>query len=700
MYGAASPMLQNQSSSQHSQNQRPDITHAWNDIKQPVLRGKNKNIPRYLRPLSRAEIVASIEASKKRHAEQKAQGLIPDNQQVFVRVRPSQKSLWGSFKEGVTYMANSLNEGVRQMDFLPSPPFSMAYGMPSSEKRMTSTEGEALEKSLLAMYEKLEKVDHFVDDLRASISSLRMEIEESRKKPPTPAPTPTPTPTSNNTTLTLPPGSLSYEQFQRHAESLGFEVEIWNPVAHDVCDNSCNVMTKAWNGPSNTAVSIDGMPIISSRADPDKMFLLMQAFVRPHDQIITTDEQFKLKEECLNLVNSENCIIPKVCNDLRDHNFGLVALIRQTIGEEKTRVFVDLNKDEQNFVIENLKNSWFLPRQLYHQKRVPHIQVNYVGQKMMAANVTNSVSHNMINMTDNTITTLDFKRYIEEIGLRSRVSNLHSGRARYCDDAFDIRNTRLNDVLIVLSRGDAQSSLLIMQKFIRPGDVIFTTNNDFGKIKKCLNLTEEADCIDQSGYCDSRKLYRAVETPYESDQRWADIAKAWATKISSIMEAAPGQRIFMDLAVDEHKALMRVIDNKRFGASMKFILAAKNTDLWEPDVTYPKIPSSVPFCNTALPNSIPTPIPTPTAKATDQKPATSEHFEATVGGVFGGLVIIASGLLGMHYYIKRKQNEKDTGNQDTNEPSRVVVDDGEEYEMQSQGRNTNDAIEDDKDNKA
>lgn len=114
--------------------------------------------------------MASIEASKKRHAEQKAQGLIPDNQQVFVRVRPSQKSLWGSFKEGVTYMANSLNEGVRQMDFLPSLPFSMAYGMPSSEKRITSSEDEALEKALSAMYGKLEEADHFVDELKDYVS--------------------------------------------------------------------------------------------------------------------------------------------------------------------------------------------------------------------------------------------------------------------------------------------------------------------------------------------------------------------------------------------------------------------------------------------------------------------------------------------------------------------------------------------------
>lgn len=695
MYGAASPMLQNQSSSQHSQNQRPDITHAWNDIKQPVLRGKNKNIPRYLRPLSRAEIVASIEASKKRHAEQKAQGLIPDNQQVFVRVRPSQKSLWGSFKEGVTYMANSLNEGVRQMDFLPSLPFSMAYGMPSSEKRITSSEDEALEKALSAMYGKLEEADHFVDELKVSISSLRMQIEESRKKPPAlvPVPSPTSASASNNTTLTLPTGSLSYEQFRQYAESLGFEVAIWNPESRDVCDNSCNVMTKAWNGPSNTAVSIDSMPIISSRGNPDKMFLLMQAFVRPQDQIITTDEQFKLKEECLNLVNSENCIIPKVCNDLRDHNFGLVALIRQTIGEEKTRVFVDLNEDEQNFVIENLKNSWFLPGQLYHQKRVPHIQVNYVGQKMMAANVTNSVSHNMINMTDNTITTLDFKRYIEEIGLRSRVSNLHSGRARYCDDAFDVRNTRLNDVLIVLSRGDAQSSLLIMQTFIRPGDVIITTNSDFGKAKSCLDLVEEADCIDQSVYCDSSVDFGKFRT---NEKRWANVAKTWETKINSIRQSGPNRRIFMDLSVDEHKALMRVIDGAksgRRGPTMKFVLAAKEADLFEPSGDYVSIPSDVPSCESTTTNTAPTHA---SAGQTTKQPAARSNAEAiTIGAILGVLGITAFATGGLYWYIKRNQGERESADN----PSRVVVEnDDEQYEMQIPTI-YNDRVEDDDDNR-
>lgn len=697
MYGAP-PILQNHSTSQHSQPQRPDITHAWNEVRQPVLRGKKNSNPRYLRPLSRAEIVASVEASKKRYAEQKVQGLIPDNQQVFVRVRPSQKSLWGSFKEGVTYMANSLNEGVRQMDFLPSLPFSMAYGMPSSEKRITSSEDEALEKALSAMYGKLEEADHFVDELKVSISSLRMQIEESRKKPPALVPVPVPSPTSasasNNTTLTLPTGSLSYEQFRQYAESLGFEVEIWNPESHDVCDNSCNVMTEAWNGPSNTAVSIDGMPIISSRGNPDKMFLLMQAFVRPHDQIITTDEQFKQKEECLNLVNPENCIISKFCNDLSDYNAELLKLIRQKIGKEKTRVFVDLNEDEQRVVIGNLKNSWFVPYDEYHQKRIPHIKVNYGGQKMMPTNFTNSVSRNTTNMTDDTITTLDFKRYIEAIGLRIRVSAWRSFYAGKCDDTFDVRNTRLNDVLIVLSRGDAQSSLLIMQTFIRPGDVIITTNSDFGKVKSCLDLVEEADCIDQSVYCDSSVEMGKFST---NEKRWANVAKTWETKINSIRQSEPNRRIFMDLSVDEHKALMRVIDGAKSGwrgPTMKFVLAAKEADLFEPYGDYVSIPSDVPSCESTTVSTAPTA--TSAGTKTSQPAARSNEDATIIGAVLGGLGASAFITGALYWYSKRNQGEKESADN----PSGVVVEnDGEQYEMQKPAIN-DDRVDNDNDNRA
>ncbi len=696
MYGAP-PMLQNHSTSQHSQSQRPDITHAWNEVKQPVLRGKKNSNPRYLRPLSRAEIVASIEASKKRHAEQKAQGLVPDNQQVFVRVRPSQKSLWGSFKEGVTYMANSLNEGVRQMDFLPSLPFSMAYGMPSSEKRITSSEDEALEKALSAMYGKLEEADHFVDELKVSISSLRMQIEESRKKPPALVPVPVPSPTSasasNNTTLTLPTGSLSYEQFRQYAESLGFEVEIWNPESHDVCDNSCNVMTEAWNGPSNTAVNIDGMPIISSRGNPDKMFLLMQAFVRPHDQIITTDEQFKQKEECLNLVQPSNCIISEFCNDLYHYKINLANLIRDKIKEGKIRIFIDLNEDEQNFIIKNLKNTWKRPYEEI-EPRIPHIKISYPGQKMMPTNFTHLVSRNMINMTDDTVTTLDFKRYVEALGLSSRVSNLHRTNWQECDDTFDVRNTRLNDVLIVLSRGDAQSSLLIMQTFIRPGDVIITTNSDFGKAKSCLDLVAEADCIDQSVYCDS-----SVEMGkfWTNEKRWANVARTWETKINSIRQSEPNRRIFMDLSVDEHKALMRVIDGAKSGwrgPTMKFVLAAKEADLFEPSGDYVSIPGDVPSCESTTMSTAPTP--TSAGTKTSQPAVQSNEAAKTIGAVLGGLGASAFITGALYWYFKRNQGEKESADN----PSGVVVEnDGEQYELQKSAVYDN-RVENDNDNRA
>lgn len=690
MYAAPYPMLQNQTTSQHSQSQRPDITHAWNDVKQPVIKSKNNSCNRYLRPLSREDVVASINATKKRYADQKAQGLTPDNHQVFVRVRSPEKSLWGSLKEGVTYMATRLNEGVRQLDFLPDLPFSMAYGMPSSEKRGASSDDEAMKQALVSVYEKLERADYLVKDLRDSIVNLRKQIDDARNKPPVPAPTCTSP--SDNATTTLPAGVVSYEHFRKHAESLGFQVEIWNPVSHDVCDTTCNLLTPAWTGPSNTIVSIDGLPIILNRNQPDKMFLLLQEFVRPNDQIITTDERFGLNEECLNLVKAKNCVsVTRICSNMFPDT---IQPVRSQIGTKNTRVFVDFNEREQNSLIENFIN---------RKNAVPFIRVKYVGSNDNAANTTHSLALNKLDLADDAVTFLEFLQYAETLGMKSDLSYaafFFDPRNVACRDTFNIRTTLLHEVPIIVSRLDPEKSLNILKAFVRPGDVIITTNSDFSTISKCLGLVQESACITQSSYCAS---IQSADNIQNTKEAWLNIATGWAKTIKTAMEAEPRRRIFIDLGQREQRVLMsayvRGTSNSDFSWMQMAAVAPDGLGgygIFIPERDGPSCPiqpqSQTPVPSTPSEGTAPNPVSTEqtTPKASD----VSGDLAVTLGAVLGTLAIISSAAGGIYWYTKKGQGEEQKG-----DLSKVVVEDDDgQYEMRSQ-KNQDDRVENDEDNR-
>ena len=607
--------------------QGPDITHAWVDMKPPVCHAKRRDqTTRYLTPLTREEIVASIHATKAKHQRQKEQGLVPDKQLVLVRTRPSQ-SVWGAIKDGVWNMASGLNDALKGFDLLPHFPFAMANGMPTGGQRIAAPANEPLEQALAAMYAKLEAADQYIHDLRDSISSLKTRVEDARNGLPTSTPTP-----SSGPTDAAQPGT--YEGFRRHAESLGFEVELWNPVSHDVCDTSCNRITDAWTGPSIPVISLDGLPVICDRNNTDMTFLLMQEALGPDGRIITTDDQFGQKEECLNLAGPEDCIhVPRNCSRTNYYLPMLANAVRAGI-KNSPRTFIDLDQREQDYVIADLRNP---------AAAVPHIRVSYRGA---AANTTSPGANNLVDPTNDSVTILEFLRYAEALGLEARFRRRNLTPTE-CGDTFDVRNTRLNGIPIILSRGDPQASLSMMQAFIQPTSVIISTDPDFARTKQCLGLVRESVCIDQSNYCSSLKYW---DWQYENVKRWDDVTQHWVRKLATLMQDDPNRRIFFDLSVDEHKALLREID------AMRFVLIGKAEDLSNVGGNYDP-QSSVPPCPSESPSQPPGP-----AVLTPRSPATAS-YTGQPGWPIAGVAIGLAGLsiIGMSVYAYRKTRDEDHG---------------------------------------
>lgn len=152
----------------------------------------------------------------------------------------------------------------------------------------------------------------------------------------------------------------------------------------------------------------------------------------------------------------------------------------------------------------------------------------------------------------------------------------------------------------------------------------------------------------------------------------------------------------MDLSVDEHKALMRVIDGAKSGwrgPTMKFVLAAKEADLFEPYGGYVSIPSDVPSCESTTVSTAPTP--TSAGTKTSQPAARSNEDATIIGAVLGGLGASAFITGALYWYSKRNQGKKESADN----PSGVVVEnDSGQYEMQRSVINDN-RVENDDDNR-